>query len=245
VHGFSQDHKSWWGTAEKLNNLYGHDIICPDLPGHGQSSLLPHPADFNITALVEFLRDVVVEVGWENSKIVVGGISMGGAVVQLYSMVYPDNVDRMVLYASGGMKESTFHLTSLFRGLAKSITNLLLVDRKTAPPEYLRHGLSLLHLIRTVPEYQIPQDKIEKHLLKYPLALIWGGLDECHSAQFEKRSGGRKDDQGVHILYVPWMGHMLCRYVNWMKLHEYPHFWHDCAAPHNTKFTKLQVKSRL
>jgi hypothetical protein len=87
-------------------------------------------------------------------------------------------------------------------------------------------ALSLANLASTTPEYQIPQAGITEHLKKFPLALVWGGLDECHSAQFERRHGGRSEKDEVYILYIPYVGHLMCEFVDWLKLHEKGHFWH-------------------
>jgi pimeloyl-ACP methyl ester carboxylesterase len=90
LHGFKQDHKCWLGTAERLHGKWGHDCLLMDFYGHGQSPYLDHHTDLDIGVLVQQVRDLVVQAEWTDERVVLGGISMGGAVAQHYSIRYPE-----------------------------------------------------------------------------------------------------------------------------------------------------------
>ena len=109
IHGWRQSLDSWLPTARQLHKVLGHDVLLPDLFGHGKSPYLSSTSDLSPQTLVAQLRALVLHVGWDQSPIVLAGISLGGALAQLYSIDFPSNVDRLVLVASGGLSESPFH----------------------------------------------------------------------------------------------------------------------------------------
>ena len=83
--------------------------------------------------------------------------------------------------------------------------------------------LSHINLVKDTPEYRVPPS-ITKHLHRYPLSLVWGGLDVLHSPQIERRIDGRRD---VNVLVVPWMDHVvLCLCIDGLELHARPQLWH-------------------
>ena len=53
IHGFSDDHKTWWRVAPALVER-GFRVLAPDLRGHGLS---PHADDYSLTSFAADLRD--------------------------------------------------------------------------------------------------------------------------------------------------------------------------------------------
>jgi pimeloyl-ACP methyl ester carboxylesterase len=273
VHGFGQNHSAWLPTGKQLHTVLHHEVLIPDLYGHGQSPIyLPKVHDLDVLTLVQQLRKLIVHVGWDQSKVCIAGISMGGALAQLYTALYPSNIERIVLVASGGLSEQWWHpyyplrkaARIMFDLLAPSTTNTVATTTTAAteaatttaatttitattthgtpPPPWsiLHRALSVLHLVLAVPEYKVPQNIYQVHLSKYPLTLIWGGCDFIHSAQLEKRCRGRDD---VNVLLVPWVGHVVCKYLSNLQLEKYPHFWSNEGAVQVGK--KQIIRARL
>ena len=226
VHGFNQSHTAWLKTGIKLHDTYNHEIVIPDLYGHGNNAVyLLSPQDLDVLVLVQQLRKIVLELQWnKGKKIVLAGISMGGAVVQLYSLFYPEDIDRLVLVASGGMSESCYHPIYFLRGVARNILKWFGAGREQSSWSYSHQLLSCLKLVSTAPEYRVPQtERVQNHLMQFPMSLVWGGYDVVHSFQLNKRRNGR--EKSVNVLYVPYMSHLICSYVDGLSLEKYPHFW--------------------
>ena len=197
-----------------------------DFFGHGASPFLARHTDLDVSALVQQVRDLVVAQGWSESeahggghKIVLAGISMGGAVAQLYSMQHPENVQRLVLLAAGGLSENRFHPVHALRRAAACVLRAC-AGRAYAERSFPHRFLSLLHLVKGAPDYRVPQGAITEHLRRFPLTLVWGGLDPIHSAQLGRRHGGRAEEDGVYTMFVPCIGHLICACADWLKLHE-------------------------
>ena len=232
IHGFRQDSSAWLPTAKRLHDVLGCSCLVPDLYGHGQSPYLPRVADLNVANLVAQLRKLIVQAGWDNSPVVLAGISMGGALAQLYSLRWPSNCSRLVLVASGGLSECAWHPLYLARKTLKLAVQVLASSGKADPGEgswSLAHKvLSHLNLVSDAPEYRVPQNLISQHLARYPLTLIWGGCDFLHSSQFKTRCRGRTD---VHVLFVPFASHFICSSIERLALEKFPQFWTTSAAP--------------
>ena len=109
-----------------MHTVLHHEILIPDLYGHGHSPIyLPNVRDLDVLTLVQQLRKLIVRVGWDQSKVCIAGISMGGAIAQLYAAFYPSNIDRIVLVASGGLSEQWWHPFYPIRKAARIMFDLL------------------------------------------------------------------------------------------------------------------------
>lgn len=75
LHAFPCDGRMWRPQAEVLADS-GWRVIVPDLPGFGQSHLLPDPPSLDPVA--DAVRDVLVD--RDLSRAVLGGVSLGGYV---------------------------------------------------------------------------------------------------------------------------------------------------------------------
>jgi pimeloyl-ACP methyl ester carboxylesterase len=97
VHGIAGDSSEWAPVLDKLSAE--HDVIAPDLAGHGDSTRLQ--GDHSIGAFATWLRDLLDALEIEHATFV--GHSLGGGVVLQFAYQFPDYVERMVLVSSGGL----------------------------------------------------------------------------------------------------------------------------------------------
>jgi 2-succinyl-6-hydroxy-2,4-cyclohexadiene-1-carboxylate synthase len=85
VHGFTQTGRSWEPIAAKLAAA-GHEVRCPDLPGHGQAS--------QVQADLLGGTDLLAEACGVSTYV---GYSMGGRHCLHLALARPDLVERLVL----------------------------------------------------------------------------------------------------------------------------------------------------
>jgi pimeloyl-ACP methyl ester carboxylesterase len=170
LHGWLQSHTCWLTTATKLRDTYGHDVLLLDFYGHGRSPFLEHRRQLDVDTLVAQVKMVVDRVGWQHKKLTIGGISMGGAVTQMYSLRYPESVERIVLVAAAGLSESKFNLASMSTHLWKAALSAADSLETSFPMSVqlfarmpFHQFLSHANLVKDTPEYKVPQN-IVQHL---------------------------------------------------------------------------------
>ena len=96
LHGAGQSSGTWKYQLALLSGLKTHNLIIPDLPGHGSSEghgrrTVEEYTDF-ITVLIERLN---------LSNLIITGHSMGAAIAMLYTLRRPENVSACVLTGAG------------------------------------------------------------------------------------------------------------------------------------------------
>jgi pimeloyl-ACP methyl ester carboxylesterase len=96
IHGMAGSSASWRDVLPLLAD--SHDVIAPDLMGHG-SSAKPE-GDYSLGTYASSLRDLLVLL--EVPRVTVVGQSLGGGVAMQLAYQYPELVERLVLVASGG-----------------------------------------------------------------------------------------------------------------------------------------------
>ena len=88
VHGFTQTGASWGPVASRLRDA-GHDVVTPDVAGHGAASAVRADA----WAAATLLADEVGPTVWI-------GYSMGGRIVLHLALSRPADVQRLVLVST-------------------------------------------------------------------------------------------------------------------------------------------------
>ncbi len=94
VHGFPMDHRVWAAAVSILESNF--TLICPDLPGFGQSEMLghTHPMELMAGAINAILEHEKVE------KTLLVGHSMGGYVSLAFAAQHPEKLAGLVLFHS-------------------------------------------------------------------------------------------------------------------------------------------------
>ncbi len=102
LHGWGSCAARWQKVKELLENR-GLKVFVPDLPGFGQE---PPPATaWNIDNYVEWVKNYC---GKNNlSQIFILGHSFGGSVAAKYALRYPENVEKLFLASSAGIRKKT------------------------------------------------------------------------------------------------------------------------------------------
>lgn len=130
LHGLAGSSRTWDDVVPTL--AAHHDVIAPDLLGHGESA--KPIGDYSLGAYASGMRDLLAMLDVKSVTIV--GHSFGGGVAMQLAYQHPRLVDRLVLVGSGGLGRE---VTWLLRLLALPGAELLMpiwipkpiVDRAT------------------------------------------------------------------------------------------------------------------
>ncbi|MFX1593452.1 MAG: alpha/beta fold hydrolase [Promethearchaeota archaeon] len=106
VHG-SGGNSNVWDNQFYLNINY--NIIAIDLPSHNKSNKFPELSlDLYVDVVKRFVDHITPK------KLILGGHSLGGVVIQEYYFRYPSDVSALILCATGGrMRVSQFIFNSI------------------------------------------------------------------------------------------------------------------------------------
>ena len=99
LHGANGSLHNWEKLVSELENDYR--LISFDLPGHGLTGATPQE-DYSNIAMANFTREVIGLYDFDTVTLV--GHSAGGGVALRYALMYPREVDAMVLVSSSGME---------------------------------------------------------------------------------------------------------------------------------------------
>ncbi|HVT76483.1 MAG TPA: alpha/beta hydrolase [Acidimicrobiales bacterium] len=94
VHGFGGSKEDFTHYLPRLGALGWH-AVAPDLRGHGDSSKPDDEEAYSLAQLADDLRALLDALGWDDA--VVLGHSMGGMVVQVFSLGHPGRVRSLIL----------------------------------------------------------------------------------------------------------------------------------------------------
>jgi pimeloyl-ACP methyl ester carboxylesterase len=97
IHGLLGSQRQWAHLVDRLDD--DHRVIVPDLFGHGDSA--KPLGDYSLGAHAATLRDLLDRLGIEQVTLV--GHSLGGGIAMVFSYLFPERVERLVLVASGGL----------------------------------------------------------------------------------------------------------------------------------------------
>ncbi len=97
LHGLAGSSRTWRAVLPELSRT--HDVIAPDLLGHGESA--KPMGDYSLGAFASGLRDFLAALDVPSATIV--GHSFGGGVAMQLAYQHPELCDRLVLVSSGGL----------------------------------------------------------------------------------------------------------------------------------------------
>ena len=200
VHGLGTSMVTWYCNFDALVSG-GYRVLALDLPGHGDSDK-PKDLDYDPAGAAELIRQFLAEL--ELHRISLVGNSAGGLVVGLFSLAYPQQVEKLVLVASGGLGRQ---VTWLLRVMSVPILGELFYQPGLQsplslarriffrPPPFLAEVLPEMERVRNLPGARhaaiqsirssvnlLGQRKKSYILdrlkdLKRPLLTIWGEED--------------------------------------------------------------------
>ena len=97
IHGITGSSLHWEPVIPILAER--HEVIAPDLIGHGESA--KPRGDYSLGAFAAGIRDLMVALGHERAT--VAGHSLGGGIAMQFAYQFPERCERLVLVNSGGL----------------------------------------------------------------------------------------------------------------------------------------------
>jgi pimeloyl-ACP methyl ester carboxylesterase len=97
IHGLAGSSRTWKEVMPTL--VETHDVIAPDLLGHGESA--KPMGDYSLGAHASGLRDLLAVLDVPSATVI--GHSFGGGVAMQLAYQHPELCDRLILVASGGL----------------------------------------------------------------------------------------------------------------------------------------------
>ncbi len=94
IHGGEQDHSAW-ALQSRYFAYHGHNVLVPDLPGHGRSS---GPPLVTIAAMAAWIAQLLDATHIQRASIV--GHSMGSLIALEFAARAPSRIDKLVLLGS-------------------------------------------------------------------------------------------------------------------------------------------------
>jgi pimeloyl-ACP methyl ester carboxylesterase len=173
VHGFGEDHRVWDRQAPELEKRFR--LLLPDLPGSGESELLP---DVSMENMAEALHAILQQEGIES--LVMLGHSMGGYVTLAFAEKYPD-----MLQAFGLVHSTAYADTEEKRATRRKGIEFM---RKHGTHEFLK---------TSSPNLFSPQSKQEQPQLVETLIEEYKNLDTNALIAYYEAMIQRPDRTGV------------------------------------------------
>ena len=97
LHGLGCDHTTWSPMMQQLSRRF--TVVAPDLLGHGASD--KPRADYTLGGYANGMRDLLAVLGID--RVTVVGHSFGGGVAMQFAYQFPQQTERLMLIAPGGI----------------------------------------------------------------------------------------------------------------------------------------------
>lgn len=97
LHGIAGTSATWDAVLPRLAE--NHDVLAPDLLGHGESA--KPPGDYSLGAYANAVRDLLEALGENRGTFV--GHSLGGGIAMQFAYQFLERCERLVLVDSGGL----------------------------------------------------------------------------------------------------------------------------------------------
>ena len=143
IHGIASSYDTF--DPVLANMVEGHEVVAPDLLGHGRSA--KPRGDYSLGAYASGLRDLLEILEIPAATVV--GHSMGGGIAMQFAYQFPERCQRLVLVASGGLgpqvtpilRAATLPGADLVLGLATNARTKRVLNSALSP--FRRLGLTV------------------------------------------------------------------------------------------------------
>lgn len=166
----------------------GYRVIVPDLIGYGYSDK-PDDVAYHLDFFVECIKQMLDAIGVAACTLI--GNSLGGAIAIKFTLDYPQQVDKLLLMAPGGIENQADYFTmpgmqvmkEVFtagavtrEGLEQFIKRGLLHDASLADEALIaeRWGIFQLQNAQVIKTMVVPNMEDRLHEIRCPVLAFWG-----------------------------------------------------------------------
>lgn len=196
VNGFSMPSVIWQNTFQALNDA-GHTVLRYDLYGRGFSDR-PN-AKYDADLYVTQLKDLTDKI-FPKQKIILCGLSMGGAISISFADKYPKKIEKLILIAPAGFPMETPAAAKIAkapligdyigrvgarRALEKSMANIVstaippaIASEALQQTEYAGYADAIVSTLRHMNLTGLEETYTRVGRTSLPVLLIWGKKDK-------------------------------------------------------------------
>ena len=194
VHGLGGQAEDWRNLVPFLRAA-GYRVYTPDLFGFGRSE---KPTDFSYSIPDQAACVFAFMDAMGLKKVDLGGLSMGGWIVQRMAAEHPERIRKLIVFDSAGLSEKPAWNTNLFTPKSAAeldqLDTLLMPNPPQVPPFIAADILRISHnrawvMHRALDSMLAGHDTTDGILpqLKMPVLFVWGEVDHIMPlAQGEK-----------------------------------------------------------
>lgn len=184
VHGLGGEAADWRNLTPFLRAA-GYRVYAPDLFGFGSSE---QPADFSYSIPDQAASVFAFMDALGLKQVDLGGLSMGGWIVQRMAADHPERIRKLMIFDSAGLNVKPVWNTALFTPASEveldQLDTLLMPHPPQIPP-FVAHDLMRISrnhawvMHRALDSMLSGRDTTDGLLpqLKMPVFLVWGELD--------------------------------------------------------------------
>ncbi len=214
LHGSCSNSAFWFNDIMQLMRDY--HVIAVDIPGEAGNS-----SEFRLSLSTQDYADWLLSVldALDISRVRLAGNSLGGWMALKFATTYPSRVDKLMLFASGGLAPIRADFLERAQAAEEAEESLTFEEDVAGDTQIPQEIIDFLNLILdSYNPLNIPMPLFEKELLSkltMPVLYVAGLEDELlDSLAGEKALKNSIPHADVHLL--PGTGHMITTPFEWM-----------------------------
>jgi pimeloyl-ACP methyl ester carboxylesterase len=167
IHGFGEDSSVWEKQISFLKDYF--KLIVPDIPGSGQSALVPNA---NIETYAEAVKDIVDREKIQINEAILIGHSMGGYIALAFAEKYPQYLKAFGLFHSTVFADSDEKKQARKKSIDFIKTNGAYAFLKTSTPNLFKQQYKDAHAEKVEALIDAGKKFTNETLIQYYEAMI-------------------------------------------------------------------------
>ncbi len=214
LHGSCSNSAFWFGDILALMGRY--HVLAVDIPGEAGNSA-EYRLDLNNSDYAEWLASLLDAL--ELPRASIAGNSLGGWMALKFATAYPDRVEKLMLFASGGLADVTLEFLEKARAAEETGDTLTFSEDVSGGAQIPKEILDFLNLILEsyhpihVPLPVFSDEELMR--LTIPVLYVAGLADDLLDSKAGE-AAVRASIPHAQIHMLPGVGHMITTPYEWM-----------------------------
>ena len=214
LHGSCSNSAFWFGDIIAL--MGGYHVFAADIPGEAGNSS-EYRLSLDNADYAEWLASLLDALNLP--RVHLAGNSLGGWMALKFAAAYPARVEKLMLFASGGLAEITWEYIEKARAAEENGDTLTIDEDVTAGAQIPREIIDFINLIlASYDPISVPLPVFSKEALRrltMPVLYVAGLKDELLDSEAGKKAV-RESIPHAQIHMLPGVGHMITTPYEWM-----------------------------